>query len=159
MRIKYSELTKKDKLILDKQNEGETIEEEILNTVLPNINDNISQNGSIIKIISILSMIGSSFWILTFLYLFFEISEGFRYVFIFFIIVIILKFWGALIMYKLKKSGFVIYSICNIIFTLLLFFSILNGDQQNNLLFAWAIVILSSIFLTTFYNYKNFLIY
>ena len=30
MRIKYSELTKKDKLILDQQNEGETIKEDII---------------------------------------------------------------------------------------------------------------------------------
>ena len=114
-----------------------------------------------LKITSILSMIGSSFWILIFFVYAFDslgVSSLFAFIFLFFGIIIIAKFLGAWKMYKLKKNGFIIYSVSNIIYSAMIFFSILSGDQENNEFYASVMLILFCIFLIIFYKYKKHLI-
>lgn len=158
IRSHYSKLTDKDKLTLDNQSKSIDVDKVVINEDVSSLKESI-QNKSKIKIVSVLSMIGTSFWILTFLFLLFEPTflNISKYIFIFFVILLMLKFWGALNIYKLKKGGFNIYRVCNIIFTLFMLFSILSGHQEN-LLFAWSMVILFSVFLIIFNNFKKYLI-
>lgn len=120
-----------------------------------------------LKISCILSMMGTSFWFLIlFIMLFASIKEfysdaGFVGIYTFIIIIFgglfVAKFYGALQIYKLKKNGFIIYSVGNISFNLIILLSIVNGNQ-NDPLFAIFFLMLSLIFLIIFYNYKKYLI-
>lgn len=118
-----------------------------------------------LKISCILSMLGTGFWFLCIFILLFDtnykinsdVGGIFTFIYIIFFGMFAAKFYGALQIYKLKKNGFIIYSVGNISFNLIILLSIVNGNQ-NDPLFAIAFLLLSLIFLIIFYNYKKYLI-
>ena len=114
-----------------------------------------------LKILSVLSMISSGFVILVYLALMGG-ALGSNYlgtfsVIVFAIILIpfILKFVGALRMYKGKKSGYNIYMIPSVIMILLMIFSIVNGNQNPQIISAIFVTLSMTIFAVIFYNYKE----
>ena len=107
-----------------------------------------------LKILSILSMIGSGFFGLIFLGFIFG---GFGLASIFFLVfagLFVLKFIGALKMYQGKKSGYNVYMIPSIILNIIFVLSILNG-YQDQLISAILFVFLMITFLILFHNYKD----
>lgn len=114
---------------------------------------NITPDG--LKILCILSMIGSGFFILIFF-----ISIFFRFVIgILFLLIAIpffLKFIGALRMYKAKKNGYLMYMISSILVNILFFFSLITGNQTQP--FTAAFFTLTMIvFSIIFHSYKKYL--
>ena len=114
-----------------------------------------------LKILSVLSMISSGFVILVYLALMGG-ALGSNYlgafsVIVFAVILIpfILKFVGALRMYKGKKSGYNIYMIPSVIMILLMIFSIVNGNQNPQIISAIFVTLSMTIFAVIFYNYKE----
>jgi len=114
-----------------------------------------------LKILSVLSMISSGFVILVYLALMGGALGsnclGTFSVIVFAVILIpfILKFVGALRMYKGKKSGYKIYMIPSIIMILLMIFSIVNGNQNPQIISAIFVTLSMTIFAVIFYNYKE----
>lgn len=113
-----------------------------------------------LKILSILSMIGSGS--VAFIYTALSLSGFGSFVslglFLFLILVVpfVLKFIGAFRMYKGKKSGFLIYMIPSGILNLFFSFSIINGNQPDPIfatIFTGSMIIFSIIF----YDYKKYL--
>ena len=108
-----------------------------------------------LKTLSIFSMIGSG--LLTLLYLgigLFNILPYLSLFFVVFSIPFVLKFVGALKMYKGQKSGYKIYMIPSIILNFLLGMSIVFGYQENPL----SAIIFTGLligFSISFYNYKD----
>ena len=116
-----------------------------------------------LKVLSILSMIGSGLMGLLFILIFsfagsffggyyspggtFVILMGLLFVSIFTV-----KFIGALKMYNLKKSGFLMYSIANIIWIVIVGMSLANQEQTGWSLFT---LLSSIVFLIIFYSYKK----
>ena len=119
-----------------------------------------------LKISSILSMIGSGFVILVYLAIIGVVISnsyanlGVLSAIVFGIILIpfILKFIGALRMYKGKKSGYNIYMIPSVIMILLMIFSIVNGSQNTQIISAIFVTLSMTIFGVIFYSYKEDLI-
>ena len=114
-----------------------------------------------LKILSVLSMISSGFVILVYLALMGG-ALGSNYlgafsaiVFVVLLIPFILKFVGALRMYKGKKSGYNIYMIPSVIMILLMIFSIVNGNQNPQIISAIFVTLSMTIFAVIFYNYKE----
>ena len=114
-----------------------------------------------LKILSVLSMIGSGFFILIAIGLLFtnlSYLGGLILIIIYslFIIAFVYKFLGALEMYKGKKSGFKKYIIPSILMNILFIFSLIGGHQKDEL---GATVLISAmiIFAVIFYTYKEHL--
>ena len=108
-----------------------------------------------LKILSILSMIGSGFFILIFLAMIIFSGLGFGTIILFVFVgaPFVLKLIGALKMYKGKKSGYNIYIITSNIFNILGIISILTGNQTEPI--SATILIASMItFSILFYKYK-----
>ena len=113
-----------------------------------------------LKLLSILSMIGSGS--VAFIYIALSLS-GFGifaslglWIFLILVVPFVLKFIGAFRMYKGKKSGFLIYMIPSGILNLFFSFSIINGNQPDPIfatIFTGSMIIFSIIF----YNYKTYL--
>ena len=131
---------------------------------LKNIKQETVQNESVpsgLKTLSILSMIGSGFVVLMYLAIIVGIVMGLGLggfaVIVFAIILIpfILKFIGALRMYKGKKSGYYMYMIPSIIMNSILVLSIVNGNQNSQLITAIFLTLIMIVFAVIFYNYKD----
>ena len=108
-----------------------------------------------LKTLSILSMIGSGFFILIFLAMIIFSGLGFGTIILFVFVgaPFVLKLIGALKMYKGKKSGYNIYIITSNIFNILGIISILTGNQTEPI--SATILIASMItFSILFYKYK-----
>jgi hypothetical protein len=108
-----------------------------------------------LKILSILSMIGSGFFALIFLG--FILFAGFGVASILFLVFagpFVLKVIGALKMYQGKKSGYNIYMIPSIILNILFGLSIISGYQAQ-LISAILFVFLMITFSILFHNYKD----
>ena len=131
---------------------------------LKNSKQNKAQNEPVptgLKILSVLSMISSGFVILVYLAMMGG-ALGSNYlgafsliIFAILIIPFILKFVGALRMYKGKKSGYNIYMIPSVIMILLMIFSIVNGNQNPQIISAIFVTLSMTIFAVIFYNYKE----
>mgnify|MGYP000026218975 CR=1 FL=1 len=110
-----------------------------------------------LKILSVLSMIGSG--LISIIY-FVLIFNGFSAVLsVFFIIItvpFVFKFIGALRMYKAKKNGFLIYMIPSIIINIFFFISLFSETQTQpiSILFLTIVMIVFSVI---FNNYKKHL--
>jgi uncharacterized membrane protein YphA (DoxX/SURF4 family) len=108
-----------------------------------------------LKILSILSMIGSGFFVLIFLgFIFFAGFDVASFLFLVFAGPFVLKVIGALKMYQGKKSGYNIYMIPSIILNILFGLSIISGDQAQ-LISAILFVFLMITFSILFHNYKD----
>ena len=160
LRKQYFSLSQKNKTVLDNQSQKFNEPQSVSKLKSEDNNENKTPDG--LKITSILSMIGTGIWIFMFIYLLIEDSKYSNAIvillFVLFILILILKFIGALKMYRLHKSGFVMYFIGNIIFSIVWLISIINGYQENQLELAWGMVFSHVIFLIIFYNYKKQLI-
>ena len=114
-----------------------------------------------LKVLSILSMIGSGLMGLLF-FIMFVINMGAgsgygRMVALGSIILFpfyLFKFIGALKMYKLKKSGFLMYCIANISYIIFVSATVFGGYQRD-LGFPLFMILSSIIFLIIFYSYKK----
>ena len=108
-----------------------------------------------LKILSILSMIGSGFFVLMFLgFIFFAGFDVASFLFLVFAGPFVLKVIGALKMYQGKKSGYNIYMIPSIILNILFGLSIISGYQAQ-LISAILFVFLMITFSILFHNYKD----
>ena len=130
---------------------------------LKNRTEETGQNKPVptgLKILSVLSMIGSGFFILIAMGLIFKggLLGGLILLIIYslFITAFVYKFLGALEMYKGKKSGFKKYIIPSILMNIIFIFSLIGGYQKDEL---GAIVLISAmiIFAVIFYTYKEHL--
>ena len=103
-----------------------------------------------LKTLSILSMIGSGFWLIIFAFVVSRINIAVSLLYLIFSVPFILKFIGALRMFKGKKSGYKIYIIPSIILNVLFILSIFSGHQDGNLIpsiiFTFSMIIFSLIF-------------
>ena len=109
-----------------------------------------------LKILSILSMIGSGFFALIFLG--FILFAGFGVASILFLVFagpFVLKVIGALKMYQGKKSGYNIYMIPSIILNIFFGLSIVTGNQADQLISSILFVFLMITFSILFHNYKD----
>ena len=108
-----------------------------------------------LKILSILSMIGSGFFMLLFLAIIIFSGLGFGTIIIFVFVgaPFVLKLIGALKMYKGKKSGYKIYIISSTIFNILGIMSILSGNQSQPIS-ATIFIAFMITFSILFYKYK-----
>ena len=109
-----------------------------------------------LKILSILSMIGSGFFALIFLG--FILFAGFGVASILFLVFagpFVLKVIGALKMYQGKKSGYNIYMIPSIILNIFFGLSIVTGYQADQLISSILFVFLMITFSILFHNYKD----
>ena len=109
-----------------------------------------------LKILSILSMIGSVFIGLIML----TLAGQQRVDFILFLYIcltaaFVLKFIGALKMFKGKKSGYKIYMIPNVIINILLILSIIRGDQTDQIEGAIILSLSMIMFAVFFYTFKE----
>ena len=128
---------------------------------LKNSTEETGQNKPVptgLKILSVLSMIGSGFFILIAIGLIFKggLLVILLIIYSLFITAFVYKFIGALEMYKGKKSGFKKYIIPSILMNILFIFSLVGGYQKDEL---GAIVLISAmiIFAVIFYTYKEHL--
>ena len=109
-----------------------------------------------LKVLCVLSMVGSCFWMLCFLLLLSSsniiliIGAGIMAP------IFVLKFIGAFRTYKLKKSGFLMYTIPSIIVIIMMIVSLIQGTQDDPV-FAFVTIISWFVFLTLFYSYKKYL--
>ena len=105
-----------------------------------------------LKILSVLSMVGSVLIILILAYLGFNLNIKW-----FFLIVLsipfALKFVGALKMCKGQESGYIIYMIPSIILNTLLIINIVFGYQSENIVAAIVLTGLMIVFLILFSYY------
>ena len=111
-----------------------------------------------LRILSILSMIGSGFFVLIFLGFIFA---GFGVASILFLVFagpFVLKVIGALKMCQGKKSGYNIYMIPSIILNIFFGLSIVTGYQADQLISSILFVFLMITFSILFHNYKDQLI-
>lgn len=110
-----------------------------------------------LKTLSVLSMIGSGFCALTYLVLTFSGFGGIGagLIFLIFTIPFVLKFIGAMKMFKGKKSGYNTYMAPSIILNALLGLSIVTGYQNNNFIPSIFFVGSMIIFSILFYNFKD----
>jgi hypothetical protein len=114
---------------------------------------NIIPDG--LKILCILSMIGSGFISLIFFGLIFS-SFTIGIFFLILTIPFVLKFIGALRMYKAKKNGYLMYMIPSILLNILFFLSLITGNQTQP--FTAAFFTLTMIvFSIIFHSYKKYL--
>ena len=132
---------------------------------LKNSTEETGQNKSVptgLKILSVLSMIGSGFFILVaIVQLLLSLSyQGgellFNIIISLFIIAFVYKFLGALEMYKGKKSGFKKYIIPSVLMNIIFILSLIGGYQKDEL---GVTVLISAmiIFAVIFYTYKEHL--
>lgn len=111
-----------------------------------------------LQTLSIISMIGSGLF--SFIYFILTFSEDFnnfgRIIFLISTTLFFLKFIGAWRMFHAKKSGFLIYMIPSIIINILLFISLVSGNQifTGTVLFIFIIMVVFSII---FNGYKEYL--
>ena len=108
-----------------------------------------------LRILSILSMIGSGFFVLIFLGFIFA---GFGVASILFLVFagpFVLKVIGALKMCQGKKSGYNIYMIPSIILNIFFGLSIVTGYQADQLISSILFVFLMITFSILFHNYKD----
>ena len=108
-----------------------------------------------LRILSILSMIGSGFFVLISLGFIFA---GFGVASILFLVFagpFVLKVIGALKMCQGKKSGYNIYMIPSIILNISFGLSIVTGYQADQLIFSILFVFLMITFSILFHNYKD----
>ena len=108
-----------------------------------------------LRILSILSMIGSGFFVLISLGFIFA---GFGVASILFLVFagpFVLKVIGALKMCQGKKSGYNIYMIPSIILNIFFGLSIVTGYQADQLIFSILFVFLMITFSILFHNYKD----
>ena len=108
-----------------------------------------------LRILSILSMIGSGFFVLIF---FGFIFAGFGVASILFLVFagpFVLKVIGALKMCQGKKSGYNIYMIPSIILNIFFGLSIVTGYQADQLISSILFVFLMITFSILFHNYKD----
>lgn len=112
-----------------------------------------------LKILSILSMIGSGFFVLIFLVFIFDGFGGESILFLLFpglfAGLFVLKVIGALKMCQGKKSGYNIYMIPSIILNIIFGLSIVTGYQADNLISSILFVFLMITFSILFHNYKD----
>ena len=109
-----------------------------------------------LKTLSILSMIGSGFWLIIFFVLIARYTNiAVIFIFLIFLFPFILKFIGALRMFKGKKSGYKIYMIPSIILNIIFILSILTGHQNHNLIGAIIFTFSMIIFSFIFHSYKG----
>jgi hypothetical protein len=110
-----------------------------------------------LKTLSVLSMIGSGFFILIIFGLILRstYSAILAFVYLVFLVPYIYKFLGALEMYKGKKRGFKMYIIPTIIMTILYIGSVIGGYQDSQLGFAIFTIFSSIVFALIFYSYKD----
>ena len=127
--------------------------EELKNKKLDTIQTTSVPNG--LKTLSVLSMIGSGFFALLFLRQTFSGFGGFGFNFLIFTVPFVLKFIGAMKMFKGKKAGYKTYLVPSIVFNVLLGSSIVTGYQNNNLIGSILFVGSMIIFSIIFYNYKD----
>ena len=114
---------------------------------------NITPDG--LKILCILSMIGSGFISLIFFGLIFS-SFTIGIFFLILTIPFVLKFIGALRMCKAKKNGYLMYMIPSILLNILFFLSLITGSQTQP--FTAAFFTLTMIvFSIIFHSYKKYL--
>ena len=127
---------------------------------LKNSKQNTVQNKHVptgLKIWSVLSMIGSGFFILILFSLVFRSTYNalLAFVYLVFLVPYVYKFLGALEMYKGKKRGFKMYIIPAIIMTILYIGSVIGGYQNAQIFFAMFTIFSSIVFGLIFYNYKE----
>ncbi len=116
---------------------------------------NITPDG--LKILCVLSMIGSGLLsLLFFIFIFAGFSFSVGVVFLIFTIPFVFKFIGALRMYKAKKSGYLMYMIPSIILNILFFLSLLTGNQKDPL-FVFLFILIMIGFSIIFHSYKKYL--
>ena len=117
-------------------------------------NKNITPDG--LKILCILSMIGSGLTLVVLNGTIF-LSITIKYFFLLiFTIAYVLKFIGALRMYKVKKNGYLMYMIPSILLNILFFLSLITGNQTQPLsVFFFTLTMI--VFSIIFYNYKKYL--
>ena len=110
-----------------------------------------------LKILSILSMIGSGFFILILFGLILRSMSSviLAFIYLLFLVPYVYKFLGALEMYKGKKRGFKMYIIPTIIMTILYIGSVIGGYQDSQLGFAIFTIFSSIVFALIFYTYKD----
>lgn len=114
---------------------------------------NITPDG--LKILCILSMIGSGFISLIFFVSIFSSFTTGIFLLIF-TIPFVFKFIGALRMYKAKKNGYLMYMIPSILLNILFFLSLITGNQTQPLsVFFFTLTMI--VFSIIFYNYKKYL--
>ena len=99
---------------------------------------NITPDG--LKILCILSMIGSGFISLIFFVSIFSSFTTGIFLLIF-TIPFVFKFIGALRMYKAKKNGYLMYMIPSILLNILFFLSLITGNQTQPLSVFFFIII------------------
>ena len=108
-----------------------------------------------LRILSVLSMIGSGFFVLISLGFIFA---GFGVASILFLVFagpFVLKVIGALKMCQGKKSGYNIYMIPSIILNIFFGLSIVTGNQADQLISSILFVFLMITFSILFHNYKD----
>tara|TARA_B110000879_G_scaffold25355_1_gene34101 strand:+ start:3824 stop:4507 length:684 start_codon:yes stop_codon:yes gene_type:complete len=108
-----------------------------------------------LRILSILSMIGSVFFVLIFLGFMFAGFGVESILLLVFAGPFVLKVIGALKMCQGKKSGYNIYMIPSIILNISFGLSIVTGYQADQLIFSILFVFLMITFSILFHNYKD----
>tara|TARA_Y100000589_G_scaffold331368_1_gene384594 strand:- start:4015 stop:4473 length:459 start_codon:yes stop_codon:yes gene_type:complete len=112
------------------------------------------------KTIGVLSIIGSSLWIILWIMGFSYISDFFKYandsfirlitfVVLLLIIFNVIKIIGISQMFKQKSLGFILYIVFNIIHTGFILYSYFNGSEQNQLILLFALLSVVFIILVT----------
>ena len=108
-----------------------------------------------LKTLSILSIIGSGFFVLIYLgFIFMRFSVLLSITFFVFACPFVLKVIGALKMYQGKKSGYNTYMVPSIILNIIFVLTIVTGNQAN-LISSILIVFSMIIFSILFHNYKD----
>ena len=109
------------------------------------------------KTLCVLSMIGSGIICLGMFFATISLWNNFL-VFVMFIMCVpfVLKFIGAYRMYNLKKNGYSMYTITSYIFNILIFLSLITGNQRD--VVGVSIILVSmSVFLYLFVGNKKYL--
>lgn len=110
-----------------------------------------------LKILSILSMIGSGLIsIIYFVLIFNGFSAALSLIFLIITVPFVFKFIGALRMYKAKKNGFLIYMIPSIIINFFFFISLFSETQTQPIIILFLTIVMI-VFSVIFNNYKKHL--
>ena len=110
-----------------------------------------------LKILSVLSMIGSGLISTTYFVLIFNgFSVAISVIFLIMTVPFVFKFIGALRMYKAKKNGFLIYMIPSIIINFLFFISLFSETQTQPITIIFLTIVMI-VFSVIFNNYKKHL--
>lgn len=110
-----------------------------------------------LKILSLLSMIGSGLIsVIYFVLIFNGFSATLSVIFLIITVPFVLKFIGALRMYKGKKNGFLIYMVPSFIINIIFFISLFSKTQTQpeTILFITIVMIIFSVI---FNSYKKYL--